>query len=108
MYTTKNDTKQVPVLIGEPPSECVNCRWQFLGTGVQEIDDRYRYETIVTPAAVRTSLVKFINQINNDRAYLHYLCDKHGNAIASRWRKKSQNKREALLLLADPTMEKEP
>ena len=73
----------------------------------QQEYDVFRYETVVTPAAARTSLADFINQINANRAYLADLCDKFGNTIVSRWRKKSQNKREALLLLADPTIEKE-
>lgn len=91
----------------EPPCECTNCGWQFLTMDRQNLD-RYRYATVVTPAAAQTSLANYINQINIDRAYLAGLCDKHGNAISSRWRKKSRQKREALLLLADPTIEKEP
>jgi hypothetical protein len=74
----------------------------------QQDSDRFRYETLVTPAAARTTLANFTSQIEIDRFYLADLCDKYGNTILSRWRKKSRNKREALLLLADPTIEKEP
>ena len=91
----------------EAPCECINCRSQFLGMDLQNFD-KYRYNSVVTPAAARTSLAKFVTQINIDKAYLAELCDKHGNTISSRWRKKSRVKREKLLLLADPTFEKEP
>ena len=92
---------------GEAPCECVNCNWQFLAMRQQDYD-RYRYMTTVAPAVAETSLANFINQIHTDRAYLAGLCETHGNTILSRWKKKSQNKREALLLLADPSIEKEP
>jgi hypothetical protein len=64
----------------EPPCECINCRWQFLGMDLQNID-MFRYKTVVTPAAATTTLANFIDQINTDRAHLIRLCDKHGNAI---------------------------
>lgn len=92
---------------GEPPCECVNCNSQFLSMNQQDYD-RFRYKPVITPAAAKTTLAGFINQIDTNRAYLAGLCDKYGNTIISRWRKKSRNKREALLLLADPTIEKEP
>ncbi|KAH0291150.1 hypothetical protein M436DRAFT_56638 [Aureobasidium namibiae CBS 147.97] len=92
---------------GEPPCECVNCSSQFLSVNQQDYD-RFRYMTTVTPAAAKTSLANFISQIDADRAYLTDLCKNFGNTIISRWRKKSRNKREALLLLADLTIEKKP
>lgn len=70
--------------------------------------DRYLYETIVKPDAARTTLTDFVNKIKEDRVYLTNLCNKFGNSILGRWKKKSRDKREALLLLADPTIEKEP
>lgn len=91
----------------QPPCDCVNCSSQFLSMTQQDYD-RFRYEPVITPAAAKTVLASFINQIDADRAYLAGLCDQYGNTIISRWRKKSRNKREALLLLADPTIEKEP
>ena len=92
---------------GEPPCECVNCSSQFLTMNQQDYD-RFRYKPVITPAAAKTMLASFTNHIDADRAYLAGLCDKYGNTIISRWRKKSRNKREALLLLADPSIEKEP
>ncbi|CAD0082632.1 unnamed protein product [Aureobasidium vineae] len=80
---------------------------QFLAQTAQRFD-RYRYETIVKPAVARTTLANFIKEIRNDRAYLADLCDKFGNTILSRWKKKSWDKREALLLRVDSTIEKEP
>jgi hypothetical protein len=91
----------------EAPCECNDCSAQFLRMD-QQVFDRFRYNPIVTPAAAETSLAGFTSQIDADRAYIAGLCDKYGNPIISRWRKKSHNKREALLLLADPAMEKEP
>jgi hypothetical protein len=85
----------------------MNCSWQFLAMEQQKFD-RFRYETLVTLSAAKATLANCINQINVDRALLADLCRKHGNTILSRWRKKSQSKREAQLLLADPTIEKEP
>ncbi|KAI4719247.1 hypothetical protein E4T48_04531 [Aureobasidium sp. EXF-10727] len=90
-----------------PPCECICCEQQFLAQTAQRFD-RFRYETIVKPATAATTLANYINNIGNDRAYLADLCDRFGNTILSRWKKKSWDKRAALLLLADPTMEKEP
>ncbi|KAI4737957.1 hypothetical protein E4T50_11568 [Aureobasidium sp. EXF-12298] len=74
----------------------------------QQDIDRYRYVFEATPDAAEELLTEFVNQIHADRAYLADLCDRHGNTIISRWSKKSRSKREALLLLADPTIEREP
>lgn len=89
------------------PCECDDCRQQFL-TLEQQCTSIFWYESVITPPAARTLLADFINRINTDRAYLANLCNNFGNTIASRWRKKSRDKREALLLLADPTIEKKP
>ncbi|KAG9556117.1 hypothetical protein KCU71_g6171, partial [Aureobasidium melanogenum] len=73
-----------------------------------QLFDSFRYETIVKPDIAQNTLANFVNKIKEDRAYLTNLCDKFGNTILTRWKKKSRDKREALLLSADPTIEKEP
>ncbi|KAK6005832.1 hypothetical protein QM012_007474 [Aureobasidium pullulans] len=88
----------------ETPCECKICKEQFR-TMKQQYMDRYSYKTVVGPAAAQTSLAKLTSKINDDRAHLTKLCDKYGNTIISRWRKKSREKREAILLLADQTIE---
>ncbi|KAH0274072.1 hypothetical protein KCU91_g5532, partial [Aureobasidium melanogenum] len=89
------------------PCECRCCEQQFLAMEAQRFD-RFRYETIVKPEIAQTTLADFVDKIKENRAHLTNLCDKFGNLILSRWKKKSRDKREALLLAADPTLEKEP
>ncbi|KAH0346468.1 hypothetical protein KCU81_g3898, partial [Aureobasidium melanogenum] len=90
----------------ETPCECSICQEQFIGT--QKQDDGYYYSTVVAPVTAQATLAALTSKIKADRAYLAELCAKFGNTILSRWRKKSRDKREALLLLADPTIEKDP
>ncbi|CAD0106976.1 unnamed protein product [Aureobasidium uvarum] len=90
-----------------PPCECGNCEQQFTRME-RQLRTSFWYESVVTPNAASALLAEFVDRINTDRAYLSDLCDKFGNTISSRWRKKSHHKREALLLQADPTIEKEP
>ncbi|KAG9691292.1 hypothetical protein KCU95_g8131, partial [Aureobasidium melanogenum] len=89
------------------PCECRCCEQQFLAMEAQRFD-RFRYETIVKPEIAQTTLADFVDKIKENRAHLTNLCDKFGNLILSRWKKKSRDKREALLLAADPTLKKEP
>ncbi|KAH0367146.1 hypothetical protein KCU65_g4810, partial [Aureobasidium melanogenum] len=99
------------ILIGftqnRAPCECGTCRQQFLHVLREIRGGHYEYESVITSDAARTLLADLINKINTDRAYLANACKQLGNTIASRWRKKSRDKREALLLQADPTIEKD-
>ncbi|KAH0018305.1 hypothetical protein KCU78_g7214, partial [Aureobasidium melanogenum] len=104
-------TPGIPTLVAglrkhAAPCECGSCELQFVRMELQHIDV-FRYENIITPATAKTSLDNFVDQITSDRAYLADVCLKYGNTIVSRWRKKSREKRETLLLQADPTIEKE-
>ncbi|KAI5198507.1 hypothetical protein AUEXF2481DRAFT_33212 [Aureobasidium subglaciale EXF-2481] len=87
------------------PCECASCRQQFVPPELQKAFC-HKYENMVRPQEAEVSLAKFVSQINIDRAHLAELCSIFGNTILSRWRKKSRDKREALLIQADPTMEK--
>ncbi|THZ84725.1 hypothetical protein D6C84_03868 [Aureobasidium pullulans] len=89
-----------------PPCECDSCGQQFIRADKQNYD-LFRYENIVPPAEAQSTITAFVTQITIDRAYLAGLCDKFGNTILSRWRKKSHDKRETILLEADPTIEKQ-
>ncbi|THX37572.1 hypothetical protein D6D10_05775 [Aureobasidium pullulans] len=89
-----------------PPCECGSCEQQFIRMDVQHIDC-LRYEKVVSPADAKSTISTFVAQINKDRAHLVEICDKFGDIILSRWKKKSRDKREALLLEADPTIEKQ-
>lgn len=91
----------------ETPCECGICQEQFKGTDKQD-EDSHCYSTVVAPATAQATLADLTSKINTDRAYLADPCEKFGNTILSRWRKKSRDKREALLLLADPTIAKNP
>ncbi|MCJ1479573.1 hypothetical protein MMC13_008259 [Lambiella insularis] len=46
----------------------------------------------------------YVEGINADLEYLKQQCGLYGNIIMKRWKKKSPEKREACLLLADPSM----
>ncbi|KAG9563939.1 hypothetical protein KCU71_g5110, partial [Aureobasidium melanogenum] len=116
MFSTHHWEKRpdpvVPVLVKElpiyaPPCACSNCEQQFVRKELQQID-RHRYESVIAPDVARNLLADFVNKTNSDRSYLAGLCHKYGNTILSRWRKKSRDKREALLLQADPSIEREP
>ncbi|KAH0266861.1 hypothetical protein KCU91_g10483, partial [Aureobasidium melanogenum] len=116
MFSTHHWEKRpdpvVPVLVKElpiyaPPCACSNCEQQFVREELQQID-RHRYESVIAPDVARNLLADFVNKTNSDRSYLAGLCHKYGNTILSRWRKKSRDKREALLLQADPSIEREP
>lgn len=89
------------------PCECGHCEQQFRTLEWQR-RNIFWYASVTTPAVASTLLANLTNKINTDRTYLANMCEKFGNTISSRWRKKSRDKREALLLLADPSIEKKP
>ncbi|THY34824.1 hypothetical protein D6D01_01833 [Aureobasidium pullulans] len=115
MFTSGHMTRDVEpeiyilvdhIPIHSAPCECGSCEQQFIRKELQN-KTLYMYEAVVPAVDAKSLLSRYTTQINTDRAYLADRCDRFGDTILSRWRKKSYNKRETLILQADSTIEKE-
>lgn len=92
------------LLLGlQPPCECPDCEHQFRTIADQKrLIFRYRANLSYEEAEAMTT--ELVSHINRDLSYLRKKCSSHGNIIITRWKKKSREKREKILLAADPTM----
>ena len=89
--------------IYRPPfCECADCEQQFLTRAQQHID-RSVYRKEISQSEAKLTATARVQSMNENRAYLKQ-CLTHGDMIMSRWRKKSRDKRETLLLSVDSTI----
>lgn len=82
--------------------ECADCEQQFRTSSEQDID-RFAYEKEISKSEASRITQERVQNIAADRDYLRKRL-LHGNAILSRWKKKSRDKREACLLQVDPEL----
>lgn len=99
-YLTDGDAKMILAL---PLCTSKQCRRHF--RSIQEqITRLFRYRKHLTDTEAKQIVETRMKNIKNDSQYLRSVCDSYGDVIMSRWKKKNRDKREAILLKADPDM----
>jgi len=86
-----------------PPCECADCEQQFRNNADQ-CRLIYRYRSILSRKEAEMVAAKLTFNIKRNLEYLRRECASHGNVIINRWKKKNRQKREKILLAADPNM----
>lgn len=86
-----------------PPCECADCQNGFYTSQEQRIDC-FAYKKRISDAEAKRILGAHVGQAQEDREYLRQLCGSHGDRIMSRWKKRSRDKRQNLLLHANPDL----
>ncbi|THV48900.1 hypothetical protein BGAL_0222g00200 [Botrytis galanthina] len=87
----------------EPPCECSECVQQFLSRKAQE-HQTTTYSFALADVEARKKAAEFATDISKNLVYLRQQCQNNGDLIVKRWKKKSRNKREALLRDIDPDL----
>lgn len=85
------------------PEDCKLCCDQFVPTRSRQQSDQYPV-AMHSDAKATEVIQTLIHTIENNYAYIKAKIDSHGNGIVNRWLKKTQAKREQLLLAAMPTL----
>lgn len=86
-----------------PPCECSECVQQFRSGHAQE-HKILAYSFALSDAEARQKAENFTTSISRNLVYLRQRCQNNGDSIVKRWKKKSRNKREALLRDIDPDL----
>ena len=97
-YYLRQDELQCP-----RPCDCADCGNSFFSLEEQR-HDRFVYTNQVSDPDARTFLSLYVEQIMQDRAYLLEQCRARGDHIITRWKKRTQQKRAAVLLQAEPDL----
>lgn len=96
----------IPSAVYEAPCECHFCQHGWKTVFQQDWTVNWYKGTIRDPDA-RRQLAKHIQSASEDREYLKQRLSSHGDVIMNRWKKKSRDKRQALLLEAMPGLSEE-
>ncbi|KAF2446588.1 hypothetical protein P171DRAFT_262495 [Karstenula rhodostoma CBS 690.94] len=89
-----------------PPCDCVDCSSSYRTLDRQN-HDRFIYSTKLSDAEATTILREYVSKIDQDREALLEQYVTRGDLIITRWKKRSLQKRTALILQADPDLPKE-
>ena len=82
----------------EPPCRCADCQTTFYMEDEQnQPDGKFCYRNHLNDGTVTLMVSSYIQQIQTARTCLTRSLDQHADVIMSRWRKRSQDKRQALL-----------
>ncbi|KAH6681775.1 hypothetical protein B0J14DRAFT_577134 [Halenospora varia] len=86
------------------PCECRICQSSFRDSEKQSLPSGWSYSLELTGTYARNIAAKHIENIDEDRKYLQEQWSGCGKTIASRWKKKSREKRAACLKAADESL----
>jgi hypothetical protein len=100
-YITSLDDVEASVLM--PPCECPDCQHGFY-TAEEQIRPCFWYRGTVPDRAAKRIAAEHIQDAQRDRQYLLHRLSSHGGIIINRWKKKSREKRKALLAEAVPEL----
>ncbi|KAI1206352.1 uncharacterized protein F4807DRAFT_439773 [Annulohypoxylon truncatum] len=93
--------------IRHPPCSCHDCQ-----TGFYLANEQYRpplsYRSRISDADARHLVESYTKEIHENRKSLTESLKSHADLLMSRWRKRSQEKRQALLMAAAPDLEPSP
>ncbi|KAF7941714.1 uncharacterized protein EAE97_006551 [Botrytis byssoidea] len=96
-------SEEVKAAICSPPCTCADCEQGYY-TCEEQMHPGWFYRRSLSSDEAKQIAASYINVIQRDREYLMDSLAKYGNIIVSRWKKKSQDKRQALLLEAIPNL----
>ncbi|TVY82305.1 hypothetical protein LSUE1_G002243 [Lachnellula suecica] len=85
------------------PCECAICALQFRPQMHQGLNV-YTYASVLSNSEAREKAASLVEQAHANLKYLREQCDANGHTIIKRWKKKSNEKRNVLLLEVDPSM----
>jgi hypothetical protein len=85
------------------PCECPDCGNSFFSLD-EQTHDRFIYTSKISDSDAQRLLSTYVKQMMQDRAYLLEQCRTRGDQIITRWKKRTQQKRAAVLLNADPDL----
>ncbi|ESZ96733.1 hypothetical protein SBOR_2877 [Sclerotinia borealis F-4128] len=95
--------EEVEAAICIPACTCVDCEHGFY-TAEEQMHPGYWYRGILSSDETKQIAASHVNSIQQGRKYLVERLASHGDIIISRWKKKSQDKRQSLLLEAVPNL----
>ncbi|TVY32367.1 hypothetical protein LOCC1_G008893 [Lachnellula occidentalis] len=94
----------LPYSWAKPPCECKICANSFRPYDLQVPPTGCSYSLEYSDEKARQIAAEKITNINSDLAYLRHQWSSYGKTIMNRWKKKSRDKRAALLKEADPAL----
>jgi hypothetical protein len=86
------------------PCECTECQQQFLTGNVQLRKTGYNYTSGLSDSEAHLKATALSERIAQDYQFLQTVWPDNKRSIVKRWKKRSQDKRELLLLKVDPNM----
>lgn len=98
--------KSVETSIGRPPCECVDCQNRFC-TVKEQYNPGLSYCRRLSDKEAECSVFSAVEDIHRWRASLTKRIDVFGDVLLSRWKKRSQAKRKALLKEAAPELKED-
>lgn len=101
-WTQHNWPPDLPRETYPPPYECSICCLQFRISKVQEVDGQAYVRKLTDLEAIDLAATSS-DSIQKSFVYLRSMMSNHATTLAGRWRTKSREKREALLLEANPS-----
>jgi hypothetical protein len=87
-----------------PPCKCIECSQQYRNSKAQ-LWHNGGYVGSQSDSDAQDLLTTHVTRIRRDQEYLRDALFKHGNAIVSRWKKKSISEQVDYLVKALPTLE---
>ena len=98
--TTQSDLE---ASICPPPCDCVDCQHSFY-TSEEQYDPRFSYRGRVSHPDAQRIATRHVQDAQQDREHLLQRLTSHADVILNRWKKKSREKRQALLVNAIPEL----
>jgi hypothetical protein len=92
---------QTKIPMCPPPCECADCQTYYYTLEEQRFD-RFHYTEVLTDDQARALLAHDLKDITSAQEYLRQSVTQHGDGIVEHWRKRTQQKRSALLQIAEP------
>ncbi|KAI4862384.1 hypothetical protein F4820DRAFT_430728 [Hypoxylon rubiginosum] len=93
--------------IRAPPCSCDDCQTGFY-MAEEQYHAEFSYRSRLSDADARRAVQSYTRQINESREHLAGRLKSYADFLMSRWRKRSQEKRQALLAEVAPDLETSP
>jgi hypothetical protein len=94
----------VQASICPPPCECIDCQHSFYAAEEQH-RPKFSYSNKISNSDARRVIMGHVQNTQEDREYVLQRLSSHGDTIVNRWKKKSREKRQALLNDACPDLQ---
>jgi len=100
---TLKDFQDFTAIIYQPPCQCVDCHNAFY-LPEEQTNPLLSFRGRVSDFDARRIAAQYVQDMQRERKYLQQRLASHGDLILSRWKKKSVEKRHALLIDAVPDL----